>query len=129
MKVILEHQESENLFYDALCNGLNELSYYDLEIDWDENEYKDARIKLKALTPDETICLEDIFMQMLRSGNTIWIVDSNDDERHPITLKLVHDRVANTPNRHLMDAINERGDATTADCILQTVIYDEVIYG
>ncbi len=129
MKVILEHQESENLFYDALCNGLNELSYYDLEIDWDEYEYKDARIKLKALTPDESICLEDILMQMLRSGNTIWVVDINDDERHPITLQLIHDRVANTPNRHLMDAINERGDATTADCILQTVIYDEVIYG
>lgn len=129
MKVILDHQESENLFFDALCNGLNELAYYDLEIDWDEYEYKVARIKLKALTPDETICLEDILMQMLRSGNTIWIVDSNDFERHPITLQLIHDRVANTPIRHLMDAINEHGDATTADCILQTVIYDEVIYG
>ena len=129
MKVILEHQESENLFYDALCNGLNELSYYDLEIDYDKELYIEAKKILKALTPEETICHEDILMQMLRSGKTIWVLDITDDERHPITLQLVHDRVVNTPIRHLMDAINERGDATTADCILQTVIYDEVIYG
>jgi hypothetical protein len=68
-------------------------------------------------------------MEMLRNGKTIWIVDQNDDERHPITLELVHERVQNTPIRHLMDAINEHGDATTADCIIQTVIYNDVIYG
>jgi hypothetical protein len=129
MKVVLEHQESENLFFDALCNGASELAYYDLELDYNYNEYQEAKWILEAQTPDETICYEDVMMQMLRSGNTIWVVDSNDDERHPITLQLVHDRVANTPIRHLMDAINEHGDATTADCILQTVIYNEVIYG
>ena len=129
MKVVLEHKESENLFLDALCNGATELAYYDLELDYNENEYQEAKWILKAQTPDETICWEDILMQMLRSEKTIWIVDSNDEERHPVTLQLIHDRVADTPIRHLMDAINERGDASTADCILQTVIYGKVIYG
>jgi len=68
-------------------------------------------------------------MEMLRSGNTLWIVDENDDERHPITLDLVHERVQQTPTRHLMNAINENDDATTADCIIQTVVYGDVIYG
>jgi hypothetical protein len=68
-------------------------------------------------------------MEMLRSGNTLWIVDQNDDERHPITLDLIHERVQLTPIKHLMDALNERDDAITADCILQTVIYKDIIFG
>ena len=112
-----------------MCNGLGELSYYDLEMDWDEYEYRDARIKLAKAQPNVQQCFEDILMEMLRSGNTLWIVDQNDDERHPITLELVHERVQLTPTRHLMDAMNESGDATTADCILQSVIYKDVIFG
>jgi hypothetical protein len=129
MTIQLTTAEAEELFYDAMCNGLNELSYYDLEMDWDEHEYRDARLKLAKAQPTVQQCFEDILMEMLRSGNTLWIVDQNDDERHPITLELIHERVQLTPHRHLMDAINEDGDATTADCILQTVIYKEVIFG
>ena len=129
MTIQLTPAEAESHFYDAMCNGLGELSYYDLEMDWDEHEYRDARVKLNNAQPNVQQCFEDILMEMLRSGNTLWIVDQNDDERHPITLELIHERVQLTPTRHLMDAINERGDATTADCILQTVIYKDVIFG
>ena len=129
MNITLTPQESENLFFDAMCNGLGELSYYDLQLDYDLDDYTESKEMLKLKNPNESICLEDILMQMLRNGKSLLVVDSNDDERHPITLQLVHDRVSETPHRHLMDAINENGDATTADCILQTVIYGEVIYG
>jgi hypothetical protein len=37
--------------------------------------------------------------------------------------------VSNTPIKHLMDAINENGDAITADVIIQTVFLNDVIYG
>ena len=129
MTINLTPQESEQHFYDAVCNGLGELSYYDLELDYDDDEYKAAKQSWINKHPNEQACYEDILMEMLRNGNTLWINDLNDDEKHPITLALVHERVQNTPIRHLMDAINENGDATTADCIIQTVVYGEVIYG
>ena len=129
MKILLTPQESEQHFYDAMCNGLNELGYYDLELDYDDNEYHETKHKLNAVSPGILVCYEDVLMEMLREGKSLHIVDVNEDERFPITLQLVHDRVQETPHRHLMDSINERGDATTADCILQTVIYGEVIYG
>lgn len=129
MKILLTPQESEQHFYDAMCNGLNELGYYDLELDYDDNEYHETKHKLGAASPGIIVCYEDVLMEMLREGKSLHIVDVNEDERFPITLQLVHDRVQETPHRHLMDSINERGDATTADCILQTVIYGEVIYG
>ena len=127
MTITLTQQESENLFFDALCNGLYELRYYNLYLNFDDEEYKSSKEKLKA--SNQTLCYEDVLMQMLRDGYKLEIIDYNGDESHYITLDLVHERVAKTPTRHLMDAINESGDAITADCILQTVIYEEVIYG
>jgi hypothetical protein len=129
MNINLTHEESEAHFYNAICNGLGELKYYDLDLDYDAKEYKAAKQQLSDKQPDNQACWEDVLMEMLRSGNTLWIVDENDDERHPITLDLVHERVQQTPVNHLMNAINENDDATTADCIIQTVIYGEVIYG
>jgi hypothetical protein len=129
MNINLTHEESEAHFYNAICNGLGELRYYDLELDYDAKEYKAAKQQLNNKQPDTQACWEDVLMEMLRSGNTLWIVDQNDSERHPITLDLVHERVQQTPVNHLMNAINENDDATTADCIIQTVIYGEVIYG
>jgi hypothetical protein len=129
MNINLTHEESEAHFYNAICNGLGELRYYDLELDYDAKEYKAAKQQLSDKQPDTQACWEDVLMEMLRSNNTLWIVDENDNERHPITLDLVHERVQQTPVNHLMNAINENDDATTADCIIQTVIYGEVIYG
>ena len=129
MNINLTHEESEAHFYNAICNGLGELKYYDLDLDYDAKEYKAAKQQLNTKQPDTQACWEDVLMEMLRSGNTLWIVDENDNERHPITLDLVHERVQQTPVNHLMNAINENDDATTADCIIQTVVYGEVIYG
>ena len=129
MNINLTHEESEAHFYNAICNGLGELKYYDLDLDYDAKEYKAAKQQLSDKQPDNQACWEDVLMEMLRSGNTLWIVDENDNERHPITLDLVHERVQQTPVNHLMNAINENDDATTADCIIQTVVYGDVIYG
>ena len=46
-----------------------------------------------------------------------------------ITINDVHAKVQTTDSRHLLDMINEQDDAITADVILQTVIYGEVIFG
>ena len=46
-----------------------------------------------------------------------------------ISIKDVHERVSKTPIRHLMDMINEDGDAVTSDVVLQTVFFEDVIFG
>jgi len=129
MNINLTHEESENYFYNAICNGLGELTYYDLELDYSDEEYKAAKQQLSDKQPNQQVCWEDVLMEMLRSGNTLWVVDSNDDERHPITLDLIHERVQTTQTNHLMNMINEHDDAITADVIIQTVVYGEIVYG
>jgi hypothetical protein len=74
MKIVLTEQESEQYFFDAMCNGLNELAYYDLELDYNENEFSDTKHKLGVASPGIMICYEDILMEMLREGKSLWIV-------------------------------------------------------
>jgi hypothetical protein len=131
MQITLTPAEAEGIFFDAMCNGLGEMRYYGVALDYNDDTYREVAERLKVEKPEVGICYEDVLMEMLRSGSTLSLVDLEDDEEvlSTITLKEVHDRVQNTPHRHLMDAINENGDSTTADCIIQTVFLNDVVYG
>jgi len=131
MKVQLTPEESESHFYDALCNGLQEMHYYGLELQYSDEDYESAKQSIiERLGNNHVICYEDVLMEILKMGNSLSLADleGGEDTRF-ITLKEVHERVSNTPIRHLMDAINENGDAVTADVIIQTVFLNDVIYG
>jgi hypothetical protein len=58
-------------------------------------------------------------------------IDEEDEDNSypPITLTEVHERVSKTPLDHLLDMIKEDDDACTADVILQTVFFNDVVYG
>jgi len=125
MKVILTNRESEELFYISLCNGGEYICGYGLELDYSDYDYEKAKSKL------ESSCYEDILMQILRDGGELELADHECDGEYnkSITLKDVHNKVQETPLKHLIDAINENDDACTADVILQTVFYGEIIFG
>jgi len=120
----LTNEKSEELFYNALC-GADVLSGYGLSLKYEKGEYQNAK---KLLS--DNVCREDVWMQILRSGGTLTLIDhEGDDEEHTITLKEVHERVQNTDLEYLTQAINEDGDGTTDDVILQTVFFNEVVFG
>lgn len=126
MQIILTPQESEEYFYNALCNGLHYIGGYGLSLTYRKEQYDQAKSKLGS-----NPCFEDVLMQILRDGNTIKFVDDESDGEYnkEITLKDIHDKVPNVEVRHLMNMITENDDAETADVIIQTVLYDEVIFG
>ena len=127
MTINLTPEESETYFHNSLCNG-HQIAYYGLQLDYDEEEYDQARERLEA--KGESTCLEDVWMEILRGGGTLTLIDEeNGEDPSPIKLADVHERVQNTPLRHMMDAINEHDDGDTADVILQTVFYGDVIFG
>jgi hypothetical protein len=127
MKVTLTPEESEEIFYNSLCNG-HEIAYYGLSLETVEKQYTEARKRLAD--KGESPCLEDVWMEILRGGGELTLVDhENGMEPSIIRLADVHERVQEAPVNHLMDAINEQDDAITADVILQTVFYKEVIFG
>lgn len=127
----LTKDKSEEMFYNSMCNGMHYMSGYGLVLDYDPIEYKKAKSTLaenKAVNVE--ICREDIWMQILRNGGTLTFVDEEgDDERHSITLKEVHERVQLADAQTILDMLNENDDAITADCILQTVFFKEIVFG
>ncbi len=128
MKIVLTKEEAENHFYNALCNGSN-MRYYGVILDYSDKDYSAAKKSLKGKSK-EGICQEDVWMEILRIGGKLTFIDEeNGVGNKSITLKDVHSKVAKTPLNHLMDAVNENDDADTADAILQTVFYGEVIFG
>ena len=127
MKIVLTPQESEQMFFDSMCNvlGTGYFDGYGLELDYDRNDYRESREKL------ENPCFEDVLLQMLRDGKKLTLVDfeCGGEYTRSITLKDVHKKVCKTPIRHLMNMINEEGDVVTSDVILQTVFFDEIVFG
>ena len=130
MQITLTPQESEQHFFDALCNavGTGYMDGYGLELEAGHEAYKAAKQKLLSQGGDSP-CYEDILMQILRDGGSLTFKDTECDDEYTVTLKDVHDRVAKTPIKHLLDAVNEDGDVVTADAILQTVFFEEIIFG
>ena len=130
-KITLTAQLSEELFFNALCNGLNYIcSGYGLSVDYSKKDYAAAKAKLVDTSEFGGVCYEDVLLQILRDGNTISLVDEEGGEDTvSITLSDVHTRVQNTPVDYLMQMINEEDDAVTSDVILQTVFLGEIVYG
>jgi hypothetical protein len=56
-------------------------------------------------------------------------VEGEGDMTRSICLADVHERVQQTPHRHLMNMVEENDDADTADAILQTVFFSDIIFG
>lgn len=130
MTIILTPEESEEYFYNALCNtNGNPLAGYGGYLDYDKDHYERAKAlltKRKANT-----CWEDVLMELLRTdGKLTWVdEEGGGDMTRSITLVDIHQRVSQTPLNFLSDMINENDDYETADVILQTVFFEEIIFG
>jgi len=130
MTVKLTPTESETIFHNALCNGLGYVEGYGIELDFNKQDYARAATFLKQGATD-TICYEQVLMQILKDGKKLTMIDHECEGEYTrsITIKDVHKRVSQTPIRHLMDMINEDDDAVTADVVIQSVFFKDVIFG
>ena len=129
MTIQLTQKESENYFHSALCNGLNYFRGYDLSLSYSGADYKKAKDVLSKKI--ETVCFEDVLLQILIDGGALDVIDEGYEGSYSssITLKDVHNRVSKTDSRFLIQMDQGNDDADTADCILQTVFFEEVIFG
>lgn len=131
MKITLTKKESEEMFYNALCNavGTGYMNGYGIELTYSDEDYFFAKTTLKGngLSP----CYEDVLMEILREGKSLTFTDieGDGDNTKTITLADVHNRVPKMPINHLTDMINENDDVETADVLLQTVFFEDVIFG
>jgi len=127
----LNNEESEDMFYNALCNavGTGYMMGYGLMLEINDNHYSVVKESL-AKKGQEHPCYEDIAMERLRMGYGLTMVDDEEGEyTRTITIKDVHERVSKMPEQHLADMIGGTDDVITADVLIQTVFFEDIIFG
>ena len=135
MEIKLTPQESEEIFYAALCNavGTGYMDGYGLELACDRSQYKSSRDHLYHVKPmpEHSVCYEDILMQVLRDGGELTFIDheGGGDMTRSITMADVHERVKHAGAQVLVNFHEEQDDAGDADAVLQTVFFEEIIFG
>jgi len=132
MEIKLTATESESIFYDALCGGLYYIDGYGLEFSYESSDYQKAKEELKKKFGAKVmLCREDIWMEILRIGGKLTLIDHECEGEYTrsIGIKEVHERVPLAPAEDVLTMLNEQGDAGTADIVIQTVFYNEVIFG
>jgi hypothetical protein len=130
MQIKLTNQEKEQFFFNAMCNGLSSVNYWGFEIDYRGSEYKLAKESLNN-KGQNSVCIEDVFMQMLKMGFSIMFIDIECDGEYTtaLTLNMVYNNIEKTPVNNLLNIHNEQDDASDADAVLQSVLFEEVIFG
>ena len=131
MEIILTPQESEDIFHNALCNGRSIFVGHGLDISYKKDDYDSARRNLKEQNPNGIICYEDVLLQILKEGGELQCIDEEGEGEYTktITLNDIHTKVCKTPPYNIISIMNETDDADDADAILQTVFFDETVFG
>jgi hypothetical protein len=129
MEIQLKPIESERIFFDALCGGMDYLPGYGLQLSYNPIDYNKAKEECLKEMPEP--CREDIWLKMLKMGYSLTLIDGECDGEYTksITIDDVYSRVNLAPVETIIEMLREEGDANTADTILQTVFFKEVVFG
>lgn len=122
----LTKEQCEEFFYNALCNGWPSIQSHGLKISYENEQYDYIRNLLKSSKDD--VCYEDVLMQMIKRGGCVTFIDEEGEEDAVVRLNNIHENMELVPEKHLQDMLNEEDDADTADAILQTILYKEIIF-
>jgi len=130
MKLILEKEEAIEIIYSALCNGgLAILQESEVILNVSPEDYKQAKYELIEASK-VGICLEDVYVQILRSGKSLCFYDNNEEANVQFDINKAIEEMSKEAAFNLVLAIkNEEDDAYTGWELLQICLYAEIIYG
>ena len=98
------------------------------DIDYQPDDYAEAKARLKEKGNND-ICYEEVLVEILEGGKSIWMCDDEEDKKYELTLlNLLNGIALNCKNRPY-DCDIDNGDAETMDCIIQYSLFEDVIYG
>lgn len=130
MKLILEKEEALTIIHSALCNGgLSELRYSDVVLSVNKEDYQQAKQELID-GGIETICIEDVWVQILRAGKPLQFFDEGCEEAQEFNLDKAIEEMSKEEALDVVICIKEeQDDAYTGFELLQFCLYGEVIFG
>lgn len=133
MKLILEKEEMLEVIHSALSNGgLTDLDYSGVEIDVSQSDYSEAKEnlkkRLKRLGKESIITIEDVWVEILRSGKHLEFTD--DEETVSFNLNKAMSILDKEPViKLILEFRDGQDDSISGYNFLQYCLYGELIYG
>ena len=129
LSITMSDEYKKEILFNSLCNGLDELGFYGLQLEIDEDIFNEAKESWKEKNKNQLPCYENIIFEMLEMKNIINVIDLENDERHYFKLDLAIQYLDKLPTHCILQLLNEEDDVTTADIVLQTCLFGEVVFG
>ena len=130
MEITLNSNETNEVIIAALCNGLSYLRHYGLHIQIPQEDYDSAKNTFVTQNPNTCVCYEDVLLEHLKAGKELSFWDEEGEEMVSFNLEQACTNLKKqVAARHILDILNERDDALTADAILQICLYGDIIFG
>lgn len=130
MKITLTQEEREKLLFEAFC-GAGHLHYGDMSINVDQDIYDAAKALVKEnFLEADVISREDVWIEAVRQGFEVWIIDNEDGEEYLVTadnLSHLDNLPLNIISKVLID--DEGYDAEDLDWVLEYIMFNDKIYG
>lgn len=117
-------EEKLNIIFLAMCDG----GHSPINIGLSKEQYAKARATAKPFE-EGTLCVEDVWMHYLITNESMIFEDLYDVDAIERTLDEILESMDNLPTDVAVNFINESYDGDDADAVLQTIVFNEIIYG
>ena len=118
------------VIFNSLCNGLGQLYAYGLELIFNDDDYTEAKKSYYERTKKISgACYEDILLEILTMGKHITFLDNETDEVFYLTFDLAMQNLDKLEVERVIQLIDESDDGETADIVLQTCLFGEIVFG
>jgi hypothetical protein len=132
MKIILNKKEKTELLVTCLQYFGESLRVWEYQYDHNFKHYNKAKERVNKIEQRKSICQEDIFAEMILTGEGIILVDEQDSDNIRIFNKnLFNENLKKCSPTDIILLLSDDGnyDFTTTDNIFQTLVFGEIIYG
>ena len=114
-----------------LSDAFSSMCAFD-HLDFDTEEYKASRANALKSIPQEHLCREDVWAQMLLDGHALTLRESETGEEHKLTYeplaKAIRETLEENEYSSLCDFL-EKADFYDTEAIIQRAVFGEVVYG
>lgn len=130
VSIKLSEDFKKEIIYNALCNGLGQLQCYGLELIFNDEDYTEAKKSYYQRTQKISgACYEDILLEILTMGKHLSFLDNETDEVFHLSFELALSNLDKLEIQRVIQLIDETDDGETADVVLQTCLFGEIIFG
>lgn len=132
INITITKEGMADLFWTCITSG--SIGYGALSLDCEKEVYTWARERLLDRNPNEMVCYEDVYKEVLLNDGYILVneYDEYDDTNSNIARMCLDDLVDNFKDVEpslILDMVNGNDDMCTHDEILQCLFLGEVVYG